>query len=84
MELTAGRIVHVKNEEGACRPAIVVQVWKDMSGPGLDGFNGVLFRDGSNDRSDGFNTDALTHWVTSVKPGDVPLHGYHDPRECST
>lgn len=82
MELTAGRIVHVKNREGDCRPAIVVRVWKDMGGPGDDGFNGVLFRDGSNDSRVGDPGDHLTAWVTSVKAGDG-AHEYHDPQECS-
>jgi hypothetical protein len=81
MELTAGRIVHVRNADMECRPAIVVQVWKDMSDGG-DGFNGVVFRDGLNDRNAGLGEgDELTSWITSVLAGAGP-HEYHDPREC--
>jgi len=82
MELTAGRIVHVKNADGDCRPAMVVRVWKGMSGAGRDGFNGVVFRDGPTDRYAGLGVaDELTAWVTSVAEGEgVGL--YHDPRGC--
>lgn len=82
MQLTAGRIVHVKSDRGECKPAIVVLVWKNMSGPGVDGFNGVVFRDGANDHGDCFGAgDDLTACVASVMAGDG-FGDYHDPREC--
>lgn len=80
MRLTSGRIVHVNTSEG-CRPSIVVAVFPNMAGEDRDGFNGVMFLDGSNDRDLGGAGDVLTRWVTSIAPGDGP-HQYHDPRAC--
>lgn len=85
MQLTSGRIVHIKNNDGDCRPAMVVRVWKNMGGEeGVDGFNGVAFRDGMNDINSGLGAAGsaeLTSWVTSVVFGGEN-NQYHDPREC--
>lgn len=77
MDLTVGRIVHVKNVNNDCRPMIVVKLWNPTS------CNGVLFRDGSNDLDDDFEADdRLTSWLTSVVAGDG-VREWHDPRECA-
>lgn len=62
----AGAQAHVGNEarEGDEMPLVIVRVWPDEGGPGIDGVNGQVLLDG---------TDQL--WVTSALPSSGPVPG---------
>lgn len=79
MKASVGRIVHfTATKDSPCQAAVIVKAWSD------DMVNLVVFRDGSNDRSDGLlvQEPAQTQaWVTSVAQGEgtESSRGWHEP-----
>lgn len=76
-----GRLVHFvapdgyEGAHGQCRPAIVVQDWRETDGS----VNLVVFRDGTNDRPDG----AVCEWQTSIRRSDRHEFGtWHEANDC--
>jgi hypothetical protein len=62
--LTEGRIVHYILDNGKHRPAIIVQVWDNITGMS----NLQVFRDGNND---GYSPDQAATWAGSVFYADA-------------
>lgn len=77
--ITEGRIVHVRPRGVEhCQPAIVVRLWSGSM------VNLEVFRDGSNDRGDGY-ADFPTRWMTSVQHESVspnPENAWHWPERA--
>jgi hypothetical protein len=67
--LVEGRIVHFVMPSGEHRPAIIVRVWRDLSGAPEGYSNLVVFVDGANDLHYASRPDVpdqVTLWETSI------------------
>jgi hypothetical protein len=68
--LTEGKIVHFVMSSGEHRPAIIVRVWRDLSGVPEGYSNLIVFVDGSNDvkrvLAEPFADPVTTVWETSI------------------
>lgn len=77
--LTEGRIVHYVMPDGQHRPAIVVNVWRDLIGPCEGYINAQVFTDGSNDMTASNiqyfkgaeeSVSRGLYWATSICPDE--------------